>query len=1013
MVVKGIIKSIDVQGNTCTVRMPYFENVGNDEIVATATVSNSPGSYNGYKVNDVVWVAFENDQLECPVIIGKLYLGIEAERADPRGTLNVVDSKISRTAEIPFDTKLSRDIEPGMPKTVAPYNSLNSIANNLSTAEVNIAQNDREYGNRFSLAFENIEGNKSLITQTADRLSTEIDERIDADGVLKSTIEQTAEKMVAKVSGYKKDEEGNYELDGNGKYIPEEFGWDLQSDKWTVFSQDGEILKADQKGLTVTGTIEAEDGHIGSFIIGKEDTNGHSGIYSDTYITKYSEIPGTSPGVYVGTDGIKLGSNFSVSPDGELNATQATISGTIEVDDGGHIGSFEIGTVGENGESGIYSDSYIESFNETASGSGIYVGTDGIKLGPNFSVDTTGHVTATSITLQPSNISGLEQTLNGIDNSISNINNAGYQTASQVTQITDSRISTAHLSADQITTGSLTIGDKFSASIDNSTVNIGGFTVGNNKLTNLLPAETADVNKGKRKGVGMSAAESSHCWAFWAGHQSGDGTGSGYKALGWDAPFRVSHQGELVATSAAITGNITAETLNITEGATVTGLNANHINVKGLNANGITVNSKDSNENDIVIFSANATEGEVTLGNFTITDDKLRGYAQDIADANKKWHVAISGNGIFLGQSEEDSDDAKFSVGANGNLYAKEGTFSGAIISSNGEFSDVNKFNYTGANPASFSSISAEEGIVTNLRSDSLTINDCVLTAHGGAAATKNSITFSATASTSIIGNGTSRKYTVTVNVKKGTATYKLNAAKTVTVSQATWSDGVYIPQRTVTIPAGSSSISYSTTKNIMSGRDFVMLDHEGNVVTPIKPLNSGINNIALGGSTPTSPTGLTVTPSVADDYAYSSTGMDINKIVYATELRMTMDSAINPSKSDITLYKPIVNATGDTAENAIQYLWGFTTDTIEKRKWVSQELPDKMKKKVVSVVVSAVFTHGEEVGKDDTNLVWTRADQAYVAANYWYTDWDDDNVYVYNASAANAGRISVLVCSK
>jgi hypothetical protein len=54
MIVKGIIKSIDVQGNTCVVRMPYFETAGNDEIVATATVSNSPGSYNGYKVDDVV-----------------------------------------------------------------------------------------------------------------------------------------------------------------------------------------------------------------------------------------------------------------------------------------------------------------------------------------------------------------------------------------------------------------------------------------------------------------------------------------------------------------------------------------------------------------------------------------------------------------------------------------------------------------------------------------------------------------------------------------------------------------------------------------------------------------------------------------------------------------------------------------------------------------------------------------------------------------------------------------------
>jgi hypothetical protein len=71
------------------------------------------------------------------------------------------------------------------------------------------------------------------------------------------------------------------------------------------------------------------------------------------------------------------------------------------------------------------------------------------------------------------------------------------------------------------------------------------------------------------------------------------------------------------------------------------------------------------------------------------------------------------------------------------------------------------------------------------------------------------------------------------------------------------------------------------------------------------------------------------------------------------------------------------------------------------------------MKGKVVSVVVSAVWPHDNAVGKDDTGLTWSKADQAYAAANYWYTDWDDNYIYVYNASASNDGRISVLVCSK
>lgn len=497
MIVKGIIKSIDVQGNTCVVRMPYFETAGNDEIIATATVSNSPGSYNGYKVDDVVWVAFENDQLECPVIIGKLYLGIEAERADPRGTLNVVDSKVSRTAEIPFDTKLGRNLEPGMPKTLAPYNSLNSIANNLSTAEVNIAQNDREYGNRFTVAFENIEGNRSSINQTADKLSTEIRERKNADTSLDTKITQTATDITNEVAA-------TY-VAQDGKFTSEAFGWSLKKDKWEVYKKINDketpILVADKDGLEVTGKITAESGHIGKFIISDvhdckiKDSEGKdtgktfeaSGIHSVDYITKFDD-PTDKRGVYVGTDGIKVGSNFSVDASGVVTATElvlkpenvyldededeeetdpetgrprrrnlknrldkgddntnnlisalehrlgegitnteltneiiiaphlgvngAYISGEllvgndkdtpklhINIDDPTvKIGGFEVST------SGISSNKdtakYNTTFGDSADGdSGVYVGTDGIRLGKTFSVNPDGAVVATNLTI--------------------------------------------------------------------------------------------------------------------------------------------------------------------------------------------------------------------------------------------------------------------------------------------------------------------------------------------------------------------------------------------------------------------------------------------------------------------------------------------------------------------------------------------------------------------------------------------------------------------------------------
>lgn len=54
MIVKGIIKSIDFNGNSCVVRMPFFETAGSGEVTCEALISNIPGIYNGYKEDDVV-----------------------------------------------------------------------------------------------------------------------------------------------------------------------------------------------------------------------------------------------------------------------------------------------------------------------------------------------------------------------------------------------------------------------------------------------------------------------------------------------------------------------------------------------------------------------------------------------------------------------------------------------------------------------------------------------------------------------------------------------------------------------------------------------------------------------------------------------------------------------------------------------------------------------------------------------------------------------------------------------
>ena len=328
MVTKGIIKSIDLLGNTCTVHIPFFETAGNDPIIETATVSNTPGSYNGYKVGDVVYVAFEDGSMSTPVVIGKLFLGTEKEKADPRGVSNVEESSAAKKATLPADSKLTAEIDSNVPNTTVPYSSLSSIANGLNKLNTDVGQMDRDYGNRFKQVITDIEGNKS-------------------------TLEQTANRMVAKVSGskYQTDENGNILYDKDNKPIPdpeaatEEFGWELQKDKWTITSNNKEVLAVNSEGLKVKGDITAETGHLGKFIIGGEHVSKlhsgdtESGIYTDDFIKCFMDdvptettqdengnwIDSYKPGVYIGTDGIRLGGNFSVDSEGKMTASELTL----------------------------------------------------------------------------------------------------------------------------------------------------------------------------------------------------------------------------------------------------------------------------------------------------------------------------------------------------------------------------------------------------------------------------------------------------------------------------------------------------------------------------------------------------------------------------------------------------------------------------------------------------------------------------------------------------------------
>lgn len=110
------------------------------------------------------------------------------------------------------------------------------------------------------------------------------------------------------------------------------FGWNLTDKDWSLLSNGKTTLRASVSGLEVYGKIEAYSGKIGLFTI----ANGALATGEKTFRDgKY--------GVYIGSDGINLGSGFSVTPDGYLTAMHGTFLGTVTAGNiiyGGDYGYF-------------------------------------------------------------------------------------------------------------------------------------------------------------------------------------------------------------------------------------------------------------------------------------------------------------------------------------------------------------------------------------------------------------------------------------------------------------------------------------------------------------------------------------------------------------------------------------------------------------------------------------------------------------------------------------------------
>lgn len=110
MITKGYIVEILRENNKFNVRIPFFETASmrsfdekSSSVIYESTLCYQPGNLNSYNVGDCVFVGFEDNQLEKPIILGKLYLGEEKKATNYQFASSL---KVEEKTILPNDTKI-------------------------------------------------------------------------------------------------------------------------------------------------------------------------------------------------------------------------------------------------------------------------------------------------------------------------------------------------------------------------------------------------------------------------------------------------------------------------------------------------------------------------------------------------------------------------------------------------------------------------------------------------------------------------------------------------------------------------------------------------------------------------------------------------------------------------------------------------------------------------------------------------------------------------------------------
>jgi len=215
----------------------------------------------------------------------------------------------STAPENPYKGQLWVDTSKTPPVTMV-YNGTKWVEQNGTDTIRSSVKTVEEKQAEFKTNLDGLTSTVGTQTKTIETIESDIDgiqEDVTSIESEVSTLKQTATNISAEVS---KKADSAY---GNSS---SSFGWKLDSSSFELYSNKKTVMKATSTGLDVTGKITSTEGSIGGFTISDK------GIYKG--VTSFSDT--SHNGVYVGTDGIRVGPNFTVDPTGTVTAVGLKIN---------------------------------------------------------------------------------------------------------------------------------------------------------------------------------------------------------------------------------------------------------------------------------------------------------------------------------------------------------------------------------------------------------------------------------------------------------------------------------------------------------------------------------------------------------------------------------------------------------------------------------------------------------------------------------------------------------------